>query len=145
MGTVLEDVTSETIDAEHIARRVDDWEERLNGLYAAIGDWLPDGWEARRGTPVVMHEALMRKFEIGAKRMPTLELLNRAGEVVRIEPQTLWIIGANGQVALRRDGHRHLIVDRAENFERPDWQAARAERRCDREAVTRDWLRRILQ
>ena len=28
MGTVLEDVTSETVDAGHIRRRVDDWLER---------------------------------------------------------------------------------------------------------------------
>ena len=55
MGTVLEDVTSETIGAQHIRRRVDDWEERLNGLFAAIGVWLPDGWEARGGAPVLMH------------------------------------------------------------------------------------------
>ena len=41
MGTVLEDVTSETIDAEHITRRVEDWARRVKGLYATIGGWLP--------------------------------------------------------------------------------------------------------
>ena len=59
MSTVLDEVTSEAIDATHIRRRVDDWEERLNGLYATIGDWLPDGWVARRGAPVLMHEKLI--------------------------------------------------------------------------------------
>lgn len=48
MGTVLDDVTSDTVDAAHIRRRVDDWEERVKGLFAAIGEWLPDGWESRR-------------------------------------------------------------------------------------------------
>ena len=43
MGTVLEDVTSDTVDATHIQRRVEDWEERVNELFAAIGEWLPDG------------------------------------------------------------------------------------------------------
>ncbi len=62
MGTVLEDVTSETIDAEHIRRHVDDWEQRLRGLFAAVGGWLPDGWEVRQSTLVVMDEPLMRKF-----------------------------------------------------------------------------------
>ena len=80
MGTVLDDVTSDTVDAAHIRRRVDDWEERLNGLYATIGDWLPDGWEARPGAPVVMHEPLMRKFGMDAKPMPTLELRDREGQ-----------------------------------------------------------------
>ena len=51
MGTVLEDVTSETVDATHVRRRVDDWVERVIGLFAAIGEWLPDGGEARRGRP----------------------------------------------------------------------------------------------
>ena len=78
MGTVLDDVTSETVDATHIRRRVDDWEERLNGLYTMIGGWLPEGWESRRGAAVVMHEPLMRKFGVAAKRMPTLELHDRA-------------------------------------------------------------------
>ena len=145
MGTVLEDVTSETIDAEHIRRRVDDWEERLGGLFAAIGGWLPDGWEARQGAPVVMHEELMRKFGIAAKWMPTLELQDRAGHVAKLVPRGLWIIGSNGRVDLKRDGRRYLIVDMAENFEAPDWQAVPAERRCTREAVSEDWLRRVLR
>ena len=51
MGTVVEDVTSETIDAQHIRRRVNDWEKRLNGLFAAIGRWLPDGWEPAPKVP----------------------------------------------------------------------------------------------
>ena len=145
MGTVLEDVTSETIDAAHIRRRVGDWEERLNKLFTVIGEWLPEGWEARRGTPVVMHEELMRKFGVAAKQMPTLELRDRAGHVARLEPRGLWIIGSNGRVDLKHGGHRYLIVDTAESFAAPEWLAAPAERRCDREAVTRDWLRRILQ
>ena len=145
MGTVLDDVTSETVDAEHVRRRVDDWEERLNGLFAVIGEWLPDGWEARRGAPVVMHERLMRKFGIAARRVPMLELRDRAGHVARLEPHALWIIGENGRVDLKHDGPRYFLVDTAENFAQPNWEAVRLERRCDREAVTREWLRRVLQ
>ena len=145
MGTVLDDVTSETTDAQHVQRRVDDWEERVNALYAMIEDWLPDGWEARRGVAVVMHEPLMRKFGIGAKRMPTLELRDRAGHVARLEPHALWIIGENGRVDLKRDGRYHYIMDMAENFAPPNWEVSRAEQRCDTEAVTPEWLRRILQ
>ncbi len=145
MGTVLEDVTSETIDAQHIRRRVDDWEKRLKGLFAEIGSWLPDGWEACPGAPVVMHEELMRKFGIAEKRMPTLELHDRAGRVATFVPRGLWIIGSNGRVDLKRNGCRYLIVDMAENFEAPDWQAASAEHRRVREAVSEDWLKRILR
>ncbi len=145
MGTVLEDVTSESIDAQHIRRRVDDWEKRLGGLFAAIGGWLPDGWEARQGAPVAMDEPLMRKFGVAAKPMPTLELEDRAGHVARLVPRGLWIIGSNGRVDLKQNGFRYLIFDMAENFEAPDWQAAPAEQRCAREAVSEDWLKRILR
>ena len=145
MGTVLEDVTSDTVDAAHIRRRVEDWEERVNELFAAIGEWLPDGWEARRGHAVVMHEPLMRKFGLDAKRMPTLELRDRAGHVARLEPHALWIIGENGRIDLKHDGRYYYLMDTADNFEQPNWEVSRAERRCDREAVTREWLRRILQ
>ena len=145
MNTVLDEVTSDAIDAKHIRRRVDDWEARLNGLFAAIGEWLPDEWEARRGAPVLMHEKLMRKFGVEAKPIPTLELHGQGGEIVKLEPHALWIIGNNGRVDVKRDGRRYLIVDAAENFAEPDWRAACDERRCDRESVTRDWLRRILR
>ena len=145
MSTVLDEVTSDTIDARHVRRRVDDWEERVNGLYAMSGDWLPNGWETSRGAPVLMHEKPMRKFGVGAKRTPTLELHGRAGQVARLEPHALWIIGNNGRVDMKRDGRRYLIVDAPEHFEEPDWQVARDEQRCEREAVARDWLRRILQ
>ena len=145
MGTVLDDVTSDTVDATHIRRRVDDWEERVNGLFSAIGEWLREGWEARRGRPVVMHEPLMRKFGVAAKPMPTLELHDRAGHVARLEPHALWIIGENGRVDLEHDGRYYFLMDTAENFAQPNWEVSRAERRCDREAVTGEWLRRILQ
>ena len=38
MNTVLDEITSDAIDAKHLRRRVDDWETRLSGLYATIGD-----------------------------------------------------------------------------------------------------------
>ena len=145
MGTVLEDVTSETIDAAHIARRVEDWARRVRSLYATIGGWLPEGWQVREGKAVFMHEELMRQFGVGRREMPTLMLAGPEGSTARLEPRGLWIIGGNGRIDLKRDGQRYLIVDMAENFEAPDWRVAPAERRCDREAVTEGWLKRVLQ
>ena len=145
MKTVLEEVTSDAVDAEHVRRRVEDWEARLNGLYAMIGEWLPDGWEARRGVSVVMHETMMQRFGVEAKRLPTLELHGRAGRVFRLTPRGLWIIGNNGRVDLKGDGSHYIVIDMADNFEEPNWEVSRDDRRSDREAVTREWLRRLLQ
>jgi hypothetical protein len=144
MSTVLDDVTDERVDADHIRDRVEDWEERLQALYAMISGWLPDGWTACKGAPVRMYEEMMRRFSIAAKQMPTLQLVNQTGDVAKFEPRALWIIGCNGRVDLKRATHHYLIVDVAESFEPPDWQAARADRRRERVAVTRDWLRRVL-
>ena len=91
-----------------------------------------------------MHEKLMRKFGVAPKPMPTLELHDRTGQLVKLEPHALWIIGNNGRVDVKRDGRRFLIVDAADNFEEPDWQVARDEQRRRRESVTRDWLIRFL-
>ena len=145
MGTVLEDVTSETIDALHVRRRVGNWETRLTALFDAIKGWLPEGWEAREGDPVVMDEELMRKFGVAEKRIPTLELRDHEGHFAKFVPRGLWIIGSNGRVDLKLDGRRYLMFDMADNFETPDWQAAPAERRRDREAVSEEWLKRILR
>ena len=64
---------------------------------------------------------------------------------VKLIPRALWIIGNNGRVDLKCGGRHYLIIDTADNFEKPRWEVSRADRRSDREAVTRDWLRRVLQ
>ena len=145
MSTVLDDVTDEQIDAHHIRRRVEDWVDRLRTLYAMIGGWLPKGWTAREGAPVRMYEELMREFDVEPKQVPTFELVHQAGDVATLEPRALWVIGCNGRVDLKRNNSRFLIVDLADSFERADWQASRADRRGEREPVTRDWLVGVLQ
>ena len=106
MKTVLEEVTSDAVDAKHVRRRVEDWEARLNGLHAMIGEWLPDGWEARRGVPVVMHAKMMQKFGVEAKQLPTLELHSRSGQA--------------GQArAGRTVDYRHQRAGRSEGLRRP--------------------------
>ena len=144
-GTALDDVTSESVDAQHIQRRVDDWEERVNCLYATIRDWLPDGWDTRRVGFVVMREEIMREFGVAAKKIPMLELFNQTGDKVKLEPRGLWIIGGNGRIDMKRYGQHYFIVDFAENFEQPDWRVIHAEHRSEHENVTQEWLTRILR
>lgn len=145
MSTVLDDVTNDDIDANHIRRRVEDWDNRLHALYDTIGGWLPAGWTAREGAAVRMHEEMMREFRVEPKHVPTLELVHQTGDVATLEPRALWVIGCNGRVDLKRNNRRFLIFDLAHSFERADWQAVRADRRGEREPVTRDWLVGVLQ
>lgn len=110
MGKVLEDVTSKTIDAEHIQCRVNDWKKRVNELFTLITDWRTDGWEVEQGLPVVvMHEELMRKYDVGATQMLPLELEDRVGHVAKIIPRRLWIIGTNSRIDLKGKRHYYLL------------------------------------
>ena len=144
MSNVLDDVTNETVDAAHVHQRIEDWEKRLNGLYGMISEWLPEGWIARQGTPVRMHEGLMRKFGIEARQLPTLQCVSQEGAVATLAPRALWIIGENGRVDLKLGARHYLIVDLADNFEKPDWQAAPADQRSDRQVISGTWLKSIL-
>ena len=144
MSDVLDDVTDETVDAAHVRLRVEDWEKRLGGLYGTISGWLPQGWTTRHGTPVRMHEKLMRKFGIEARQLPTLQCVNENGTVATLAPHALWIIGTNGRVDLRLGKRHYLIIDFADNFETPDWQAAPADRRSDCQVISDAWLKGIL-
>lgn len=145
MGNVLDDVTDETIDARHVLRRVDDWEARVKRLYATVSEWLPEGWTARAGTPVRMHEELMHRFDVPARQIPTLLLANGSGKSAMLEPRGLWIIGANGRVDMKSGPRHYLIVDTAGNFEASQWQAASTEQRLERVALTESWFTQALR
>ena len=87
----------------------------------------------------------MKEFGVEAERLPTLELHGVAGRVFRLTPHGLWIIGNNGRVDLKGDGSRYIVIDMADNFEEPNWEVSRDDRRSDREPVTREWLGHLLQ
>ncbi len=144
MKNVLDDVTDEKVDAQHISRRVNDWIQRVKNLYTEIGEWLPDGWTAQEGESVCMHEEMMRRFNVASRQIPTLLLVNGSGNSARLEPRGLWIIGANGRIDMKFGSRHYLIVDVAGSFETPDWQVSDAELRLDREALTESWLKRTL-
>jgi len=89
MGNVLDDVTGDNIDASHVLRCVDDWEARVKRLHATVSEWLPEGWTARTGPPVWMHEELIRRFDVDARSIPTLLLANGSGKSAVLEPRGL--------------------------------------------------------
>ena len=145
MKTVLEEVISDEIEADHIERRVKDWEKRLNALFGKLREWLPHGWEAHAGSPYLMIEEMMRQFGIPPKQLPTLELHHPSKPVIKLVPHALWIVGANGRIDVRGTRPHYFIVDTAELFCIPKWEASCLERRREHEALSKDWIRRILE
>lgn len=146
MATVLDDVTSESIDAPYIQRRVDDWIYRVSSLYGELRAGLPEGWSTKTAT-VTMHEELMRRFSVAAASVPSLTFAHESGATATLTPHGLWVVGANGRLdlALAANRKRYLVLDLADSFTCPDWQVCSAQDRWNREPFTPDWLNRILQ
>lgn len=147
-----EEVMKDRLDAAHVARRADDWEARINRLYGNISAWLPEGWEARCGTPVHWQAPFMCRFGIPARKLPTLELCDQTGHVAQLWPDGLWILDANGLVNLDIGAKRYRLHDCADNFAPADWwvneplpREPEAEWPIEPKVVSCDWLRRILQ
>lgn len=111
------------VTPQHIQARVDDWKKRIDGLYDAITEWLPKGWEAERRRNVLMNEELMQKKHVQPVELHSLILHGGKHEAV-IEPRALWIIGANGRLDLVFGKQHYVIVDMADYFKKPQWKIA---------------------
>ena len=144
MVTVLDEVTTMSIDAPYVQRRVDDWIRRLNSLYGELNASLPGGWSTESAT-VTMHEIIMRKFNVPPAILPALLFAHETGATASLEPGELWVIGANGRLYLTAGGQRYIVHDTADSFAPPAWEVCPAHDRWNREPFTPDWLRRILR
>ena len=141
----LEELTEDRIDRSYVERRIEDWKQRIEALYADVSAWLPDGWTATGDGGVLMHEELMRRFKVPERRLPVLSLRRNAMERGKMEPRGLWIIGANGRVDLILPDRHYLFVDRSESFEAPDWQISNLVNRLHPSPFTGDSLRKALE
>ncbi len=146
MDAALDDVTNEHINPAEIRKRVEDWKDRLNGLYNRIRGFLPEGWEARSGIPLEMNEQMMSNHGIKPTSLPTLDLVGEGDRIARVSPRGLWIVGTNGRVDLKYGDRRYLIVDIAGRYETPEWQAMCARHRLEtQQNVSPEWLAEILR
>ena len=145
MSTVLKDAISDSLDPKYVLRRAEDWEHRLENLYSMIQSWLPSGWEATAGIPVVMHEELMKRAGIEQKIIPTLKLLSQAGEEIIFKVRGLWVVCANGLIEFAYEGDRYHIYDSADVFKPPKWRVVNPMHWQLHEQLNQDWIRRLLQ
>jgi hypothetical protein len=144
MSDALEDTTSEEITADYVRRRVDDWGQRIDDLYANVESWLPAGWRAERRRIVHMNEEMMRKFGVPGRDLPVLDLVHSGAPEAYIEPRGLWIIGANGRIDLIRRPRHYVIVDSAKGFRTPKWRIALLSERRNQKPFGKASLRSIL-
>ena len=118
---VLEEVTGDPLTPDHVEARIADWKRRIADLYSMLSGWLPAGWTARAGRTIPMFEQPMREIGARPNELATLEFVRDGRPAAFVVPQTLWIVGANGQLALWRGTSNYYISDMAEIFEPPKW------------------------
>jgi hypothetical protein len=140
VADVLEEVTGSEITRDHAARRVDDWEARIERLFSEIAQWLPPGWAATRPRTVSMHEPMMRHVGIPSRELPVLQISRDSRDIAQLEPRGLWILGTNGRLDLVGKTGHYLIIDDAEIFGPPDWRIAPLAARTQREKLDRTRL-----
>lgn len=136
MADVLE-VTDESITREHVLKRLGDWEHRLSDLYKLVENWLPDTWRASRERSVLMDEEMMRRFDVGPRQLPALDLLSDDGRSASLEPRGLWIVGANGRIDLFSGDRHFVVVDKSARFDAPDWHIADFGKRRETQVLSR--------
>ena len=120
----IETVAVSILDTEYITKRVADWEERILNLYSEVRSWVrsDSGYSFREGKIAMMHEGLMKEFEVPPKPIPTLDLFHNDSLKLSFKPKGLWIMGANGRIdilSLKTGGL--ILIDKAENFQPPQW------------------------
>jgi hypothetical protein len=78
---------------DQIARRADDWIERLDELRSRMTAWLQTSELGHLSIvdqpPVRMSEELMRRFDVDARMMPVFEIRAGNQRVLRFQPEYL--------------------------------------------------------
>lgn len=143
---VLEELTEfeDQIDRAQIERRIDDWGRRIENLSSDVRSWLPSGWTAVSGNQVTHRDDLKDRFDVPGRLVPVLCLEYRGAAKGRLEPRGLWIVGANGRVDLILPPRHFILIDRAENFEAPQWTITPLRDRFSESPFTIDRLRASL-
>lgn len=111
------------MDKDYIVKRILDWKKRVNNLYKESKNWIKERPELSitLGNPTPMFEELMQSFQIKPTEVDTADILKEKKIVLSFKPKGLWMIGANGRVdIISRVGNFNLI-DKADQFEKPNW------------------------
>lgn len=103
------------MDREQVIARIEDWERRLDALYAQIDDWyreLPPNsiMQSFSGSVLQLGEQLMKQYDVPPRMLSTRAIVYGKNRV-SFSPSVLWTIGANGRVNVSTDARRFILVD----------------------------------
>jgi hypothetical protein len=119
---IIDELNPEELSPEYVRRRIDDWLERLENLFAEIKLWAKNNdWSAEEGAPAPLLDGLAERAGAGKFQQPTLSVRSPEGAIVWIKPKGLWVIGANGRVDIFSPKGAFTLIDVADAFDAPRW------------------------
>ena len=137
--------TQPGVTRDEIERRVDDWLDRLHGMFASTEGWaVENGWRVASSGTSMMDEELMRRVHMSPRQQPTLRLEREDGGYALFKPKGLWVIGANGRIDLYTPKGAFIIIDQAGQYEEPRWRVFRTSDRREGSQYTPEILRDLV-
>jgi len=132
-------------DKRRIARRLDDWKERVFQLFDDVERWLTPirGVSIRRRSLKPPAEELTKRYGLRQPELQTVDIDFGERRAV-LRPVGLWIIGANGRIDLTVDGRLLVIFDTAEPLAPSQWQVAEPAAGADSQPLTKESFLRAL-
>jgi hypothetical protein len=117
-----------------VNEEVNDWLRRLSGLRAMVTGWVSDkpalGLSVQDEPPILMHESLMKQFQVQQAQMPAFKVSSSSSQRVALfRPLGLWVVGANGRVDVITKSEVAMLVDLSEPMSaEPNWKIYRKTR-----------------
>jgi len=118
-----EEVVLHVMEREYIARRICNWQERVESLFEQIEGWCDNLENVTCDDPgnIEMSEQMMVDFKLPAIDMPSRRVLHNGNVMMFIKPYGLWIIGANGRIDVIGRKSISKLVNKSDFFEASDW------------------------
>jgi hypothetical protein len=130
---------------QEVLDRLRNWDRQLNSLFDEILLWI-EGLEnctADRSQVVPYQGQLMKATGVGSVKLPSLVIQISTDNAVWFRPEALWMLGGNGQVAIRTvEGHSKLVDIGSED--KVDWVIYPHWDRFNRQPFERGIFRRLL-
>lgn len=135
------------IDKPYIESRVSDWLKRIDDLYESVRTNLSNSRNVKCATSrtMMMHEELMRKFNVPSVHVPILDVIKNDKILVTFKPVGLWVVGANGRVDILSEKGAYILVDTAGKGRAAEWRIYTPTNRKKATAFNRSFLEQLVK
>lgn len=142
-----ESLTLKIIDRPYVLKRVNDWQNRIDELFARIRFWINEvnNLEVVDMPKVKMHERLMKDFQIPVRELDSIAIKENGKIKYILKPFGLWILNANGRIDLISANGNNVLTDQAKHFEEPQWTLYLTDDRRSGVELTRDSFLQLIE